>query len=80
MFSKEFFEHLNHTVDMIFWSLLLQGITFFVLAVLIFIFPKALIILAVLFFLWLAFLFILLAFRVWQSKRKYHKYWQWLEK
>lgn len=79
MITKEFFNHLTKTIDAVFWGLFLQGITLFLLAVLIFIFPKALVILAVVFFLWLAFISLLMAYRVWSSKKKYHKYWQWLE-
>ncbi len=80
MITKDFFHHLTKTIDSVFWGLFLQGVTLLVLAILIFIFPDALTILAVLFFLWLAFISLFLAFKVWISKRKYHKYWEWLEK
>jgi len=79
MVTKEFFHHLTKTIDSVFWGLFLQGITLFVLAILIFVYPKALVLLAVLFFLWLAFVSLFLSFRIWQSKRRYHKYWEWLE-
>jgi len=78
--TKEFFNHLTKTIDAVFWGLFLQGLTLFLLAILIFIFPKALVMLAVLFFLWLSFISLFLSYRVWSYKKKYRKYWQWLEK
>lgn len=80
MFSRDFFTHLTKTLDSVFWGLFWQGVTLFVLAVLIFVFPRSLVILAVLFFLWLSFISLFLAWRIFSSKRKYHKYWEWLEK
>ncbi len=63
MITRDFIHHLNKTIDAIFWGLFLQGVTLFVLAILIFVFPQSLVILAVLFFLWLAFIFLFLAYR-----------------
>lgn len=79
MLTKEFLHYLNRTINAIFWALLLQGITLIALAVLIFFFPTALIILAVIFFIWIGLVFVLLALKIWSAKRKYHKYWEWLE-
>lgn len=76
MLSKEFFHYLDRTIDSVFWALFLQGITLIALAVLIFFFPDALIILAVVFFLWIGLLFVLLASKIWLAKRRYQKYWK----
>ncbi len=79
MITKEFFHYLNRSINAIFWALLLQGVTLVALAVLIFFFPTALIVLAVVFFIWIGLIFILLALKIWLAKRKYQKYWEWLE-
>jgi len=77
--TKEFFHYLNRTINSIFWALFLQGITLVALAVLIFFFPEALVILAMVFFLWIGLIFILLALKIWVAKRRYHNFWKFLE-
>ncbi|MGB0756935.1 MAG: hypothetical protein ACPGO5_00595 [Patescibacteria group bacterium] len=79
MLSKEFFHYLNRTINSIFWALFLQGVTLVALAVLIFFFPQALVILAVVFFLWIGIMFILLALKIYAAKKRYHKYWKLME-
>jgi len=76
MITKEFFYYLNHTINSIFWALFLQGVTLVALAILIFLFPEALVILSVIFFLWIGLMFILLALKIWAAKRRYHKFWE----
>ena len=76
MMTKEFFHYLNRTINSIFWALFLQGVTLIALAVLIFFFPEALVILAVVFFLWIGLVFVLLALKIWAAKRRYHKFWK----
>ncbi len=72
MFKIEFYDDLTRQLVSPWWMYLLLGINFLVLGILIFLFPKFLVLIISTFLIACGLLFFGIAFSVWRIRRKYN--------